>query len=188
MDGNKTDKTTPFSSPGTFCRFSLLFELLLPYVPVPLRQPLLLFSKLFECMKCMSCPQNHFSHIPYQPSTSPAEQLSDVLLRLSPFLSEAERQNISQMQNMMQMMSMYQTLQSMSGFFEQNSASETATGQSSTHESQDTASSDTSTAFSNDQPTSENASSGFDPAALLSALSPEQQQMFEMMQTMMNTN
>lgn len=200
MDWNITAQNTNASSfPGSFCRFSLFLEVLLPYVPPALRQPLLLFSKFFECMECLKCPKSRFSSIPSPNSNSSADQLSDIFSRVSPFLSEPEREKFSQMQSMMQMMQMYQMMQSMSSMFGQQGSEMQATDTSSDTE----AAENTENAENSDHPKNatdpennnhpENSDStpvfsGFDPSALLSALSPEQQQMFEMMKGMMNGN
>ncbi len=160
--------------------FSLFLEILMPYVPIPLRQPLLLFSKLSECMECMNPRNSYFSQIPYQNTGSFSEQLPDILARLSPFLSEAERNSISQMQNMMQMLQMYQMMQAMSAM-----SSPDAEADCSDHSNRQTEGS---------QATTDNSSgdmpdfSSPDPDALLSMLSPEQQQTFEMLKNMMNQN
>lgn len=104
--------------PASFCRLSLLFSILLPYLPPPLRQPLLLFSKIYECLECFRQGSKLFSSCPDYSHASSQEQMSDIISRLSPFLDEQERSRLSQMQNMMQMMSLYQTFQEMAPFMQ----------------------------------------------------------------------
>ncbi|MDE7300321.1 MAG: hypothetical protein K2N94_16100 [Lachnospiraceae bacterium] len=107
--------------PFPFCRLSLLLSVMLPYLPPNLRRPLLLFAKLYECMECLNSGRSLDSDYAETAPKSQEEQWSDIFSRLSPLLSEQERSRIEQMQNMLQMMKLYQNLQEMAPFMNQNS-------------------------------------------------------------------
>lgn len=115
----------PGSSPSgeafPFCRLSLLLSVMLPYLPPNLRRPLLLFVKLYECMECLNNMRGCGGNYAEATAKSQEEQWSDIFSRLSPLLSEQERSRIEQMQNMLQMMKLYQNLQEMAPLMNQNS-------------------------------------------------------------------
>lgn len=111
MDLSQEGKTDSiFRQLTGFCRLSFFCSILLPYIPLSMRQPLLLFTKFLELKECMSCPRKRFDFGHTQAADS-ADAISDIFTKLSPFLSEQERAQFSQMQNMMQMLKLYQTFQ-----------------------------------------------------------------------------
>ncbi len=111
--GNTSDSMLRQST--NFCRLSFFCSILLPYIPLPMRQPLLLFSKFIELKECMACPKQQFD-FGQTKTADPADAISDILAKLSPLLSETERAQLSQMQNMMQMLKLYQTFQELAPF------------------------------------------------------------------------
>lgn len=171
--------------PMKFCRLSLFFGILLPYLPPPLRQPLLFFTKIYECMECFRQGSNLFLYPDYS-HASGQEQISDIISKLSPFLDEQDRTKLSQMQNMMQMMSLYQTFQEMAPFMSQMGMPDGAGpfsfagagAQETVKANQEPDSAETSSVQSGSQ--------GFpDTQALYSMLSPEQQELFQNLKAVM---
>lgn len=122
MEQQHNDQSDFFSrQPASFCRLSLFLSVLLPFFPPAMRQPIFRFSKIFECMECLRCPNSVFEDFPdYSQDTGP-DSMSTIFSRLSPFLSKEEQARFSQMQNMMQMMKMYQMMQTMAPFMAQES-------------------------------------------------------------------
>lgn len=126
--GNTTDSI--FRQSTGFCRLSFFCSVLLPYIPFPMRQPLILFTKFLELRECLSCPKQRFEFGNKQVTDS-SDAISEIFAKLSPFLSEQERSQFSQMQNMMQMLKLYQTFQELAPFMNMggNAAADAQGGQ-----------------------------------------------------------
>lgn len=162
MDFSQSDTNDSLLRQSTsFCRLSFFCGILLPYIPFPMRQPLLLFTKFLELRECMSCPRRRFDFGNTQEMNS-ADLISELFTKLSPFLSEQERSMFSQMQNIMQMLKIYQTVQEFAPFMNMEGTN-----------------SDTEGASEN----MENSSNMTD--MLFSMLSPEQKEMFENLKSVM---
>lgn len=169
---NLSQSGTPdaiFRQSTSFCRLSFFCSILLPYIPFSMRQPLLLFTKFLELKECMSCKRQRFDFGAQEPPGD-ADALSDIFAKLSPFLSEQERTQFSQMQNMMQMLKLYQTFQELAPFM--NTGGDAAPDDGA----------------SNASPDSEGFSGEKNPASdmLFSMLTPEQKEMFENLKSVMS--
>ena len=172
--GNTTDSI--FRQSTGFCRLSFFCSILLPYIPFPMRQPLLLFTKFMELKECMSCPKKRFD-FGQAPSADSADAMSEIFAKLSPFLSEQERAQFSQMQNMMQMLKLYQTFQELAPMM--NMGGDAGAG----------AAPDMGAAFANmaNNFSDNNQADGDGMADMLfSMLSPDQKEMFENLKTVMS--
>ena len=158
MDFSQSDTNDSLLRQSTsFCRLSFFCGILLPYIPFSMRQPLLLFTKFLELRECMSCPKRRFDFGNTQEMNS-ADLISEIFTKLSPFLSEQERSMFSQMQNMMQMLKIYQTVQEFAPLMNMEGMNSDAEGLSS-------------------ETAADNSSNMTD--MLFSMLSPEQKEMFE---------
>lgn len=122
--GNTTDSM--FRQSTGFCRLSFFCSVLLPYIPFPMRQPLILFTKFLELKECMSAPKQRFEFGNTQVTDS-SDAVSEIFAKLSPFLSEQERSQFSQMQNMMQMLKLYQTFQELAPFMNMGGSADSGT-------------------------------------------------------------
>ena len=171
--GNTTNSM--IRQPTNFCRLSFFCSILLPYIPFPMRQPLLLFAKFMELKECMEYTKWQFD-FEESKTADPADAISDILTKLSPFLSEAERAQLSQMQNIMQMLKLYQTFQELAPFMNMGGAEQKETDSDSK-------------AFhtgngQGDNPDIADQTNTVD--MLLSMLSPEQKEMFENLKSVMS--
>jgi len=158
MDFSQSDINDSLLRQSTsFCRLSFFCGILLPYIPFSMRQPLLLFTKFMELKECINCPKRRFDFGNAQEISS-ADLISEIFAKLSPFLSEQERLMFSQMQNIMQMLKVYQTFQEIAPFMNmEGTQSETATDNNSSNMTD----------------------------MLFSMLSPEQKEMFENLKSVM---
>lgn len=164
MDFSQSDTNDSLLRQSTsFCRLSFFCGILLPYIPFSMRQPLLLFTKFLELRECMSCPKKRFDFGNTQEMNS-ADLISEIFTKLSPFLSEQERSMLSQMQNMMQMLKIYQTVQEFAPLMNMEGMNSDAEGLSS-------------------ETAADNSSNMTD--MLFSMLSPEQKEMFENLKSVM---
>lgn len=199
--GNTPDAT--FRQSTSFCRLSFFCSILLPYIPFSMRQPLLLFTKFLELKECMNCNRQRFDFGDHE-SADTSNALSDIFTKISPFLSEQEREQFSQMQNMMQMLKLYQTFQELAPFM--NMVGDTAPEPASDAPQKAAGfSKEESHAFEGDNafkenniPEENNVSDGGNTSArnnaadssmtnmLFSMLSPEQKEMFENLKSVMS--
>lgn len=208
--GNTPDAT--FRQSTSFCRLSFFCSILLPYIPFSMRQPLLLFTKFLELKECMNCNRQRFDFGSSEPPDT-ADVVSDIFAKLSPFLSEQERTQFSQMQNMMQMLKLYQTFQELAPFMNMggDAAPEPASdapqeaAEFSGFSKEEFHSSESNNAFKENKIPEENNTSDFGNASdenntsdrnnaadssmtnmLFSMLSPEQKEMFENLKSVMS--
>lgn len=164
------------NSSGNFCRLSLFLEVLLPYIPQPMRKPLLLFTKLNECMQCIQCPARRLSDIPFKDGAFSESTLDDIQNRLSPFFTEKEKQMFGNLSNMLHMFTLYQNLQAMSSLFSDTAPDfEKTTKDTSDNPCPDDKYEEKTTA-----------NNGINTDLLFQMLSPEQKQMLESLKGIMN--
>ena len=148
-------------------------KLLLPYTPASLRQTFAILIRVLELKHTIYYFQ-HFrdftTHIEVSASSSPLHMMEE----LSPYLSPEEANMLETFRNMMNIMDMVQMMQEFSADTENESGSPEPDAPS-----QNTAGRrDSQNIFGN-------LGGGFDPMQLvMGMLSPEQQEMFEMYQTM----
>ncbi|MCI8643085.1 MAG: hypothetical protein HFG79_06345 [Lachnospiraceae bacterium] len=185
--GNTSDSMLRQST--NFCRLSFFCSILLPYIPLPMRQPLLLFSKFIELKECMACPKQQFD-FGQTKTADPADAISDILAKLSPLLSETERAQLSQMQNMMQMLKLYQTFQELAPFMNMGGDSPFPfpffpQGSADSGQTENESSGTNTKGGGEDRNKDETDNSG-PVGMLLSMLSPEQKEMFENLKTVMS--
>lgn len=166
-----------------FCRLSFFCSVLLPYIPFSMRQPLILFTKFLELMECMNCPRKRFDFGHAQTMDS-ADAISDIFARLSPFLSEQERAQFSQMQNMMQMLKLYQTFQELAPFM--NAGGDASPMQDMAQAFAQGAGLNTPPPGPGTEPEPGNNSQNNMGDMLFSMLSPDQKEMFENLKTVMS--
>ena len=164
MDFSQSDTNDSLLRQSTsFCRLSFFCGILLPYIPFPMRQPLLLFTKFLELRECMSCPKRRFDFGNTQEMKS-ADIISEIFNKLTPILSEQESSMFYKMQNMMQMLKIYQTIQEFAPLMNMEGTNLNAEGSPS-------------------ETGMENSSNVTD--MLFSMLSPEQKEMFENLKSVM---
>lgn len=100
-------------------RFSLMLSVMLPYLPPNLRQPLFIFSRIYECMQCMKLGKACFAGANCAAS-DPDTAMQEMLNRMMPLLDEKERAQLEQMQSMLQMFKLYQSFQDVTPFMNQS--------------------------------------------------------------------
>lgn len=181
--GNTTDSI--FRQSTGFCRLSFFCSILLPYIPFPMRQPLILFTKFLELMECINCPRNRFNFGHAQTMDS-ADAISDIFAKLSPFLSEQERSQFSQMQNMMQMLKLYQTFQEFAPFMNAGAGGDASPMPDLAQAFAQGAGFGTPPSGSKTDPPSGEDSQNNMGNMLFSMLSPDQKEMFENLKTVMS--